>query len=102
MKAIIYKHNYDMNIKILISNDDTSLLYSFKTRKLLPYQQDSEPPEECVISLPKELYIELAHTIQADKSVPEKEKSFLTGKLEATTNHLEDMRKLVFKNKVPK
>ena len=86
-----------MHTEIII--EENRRYFNFKTNRWDEVDPNAILLDDYVISLPHEVFTEVAKKIKSMDSIPDKDKSFYEGKIESLEKHLEDMRKLVFKGK---
>lgn len=83
---------------IAVANQDRLFNFSTKTWDDIPID-GRKIHNDYYLSLPNEIFTEMAKQIKSMSNIPDKDKSFQEGKIESMSQHLEDMRKLVFNKK---
>jgi len=97
MKAKIWDDPATRFVNILCMYTDSGL-YDFNSNEIVTLRIGEQIQQKSLLKLPREVYECIAKEIKKDESIPNVDRMFAEGKLEATEKHLEDMRTLVFKN----
>ena len=99
MKVQVF-NRFDINQMSIVVLSDDGDRYNFKTKSFdVRTCRYEELTDDNQILIPIDMYKEIAMVIKKDNSVPDPEKSFCEGKLEATESHLADLQKLVFEER---
>ena len=97
MTRVIIHPPFDKDVvQIIVCNDEA--VYNWHTKSYMPREMGAEICTQCILEIPTVIYSYLEDQIKNGDSANPLPKDFIKGKLEATEKHLEDMRKLVFKN----
>ncbi len=97
MEVKIFNEYLNRQTTIVVTNQGRLFNFSTKTWDDIP-NDGGKIHNDYYLSLPIEIFTKIAQQIKSMPNIPDKDKSFQEGKIEAMTQHLEDMRKLVFKN----